>query len=240
MDIKRQVFDEIISRYHKMFAFEKANIERIAECIMKCIANQGVVQVCGVGHAEEFANELNYRAGGIAPVHALRVDDLYVRGIINEQEKKEFYRNRNNYLKFVELYDLRDEDLYILVSLTGSEPLLIEIAKQAKEKAQTVIVICNQADITSAVKQEETIFDYCDYALDICAEQKDMLVEISGVKVGQSWTTTANVMAQMITGEVYHCYQKAGKECPILLSANLKDADIHNNALTDIYGRRVR
>lgn len=239
MDIKRKVFDEMITRYKTMHIFEKVNIERTAQLIKECILHGGVVQLCGAGHAEEFVNELNYRAGGIAPIHAFRVNDLYIRKLISEEEKAEFFEHEENAEKFISFYELNDKDMYILVSLTADEPLLLELAKKARAKGQRVVFICNKAHC-KLKESKEAIFEYCDVVLDMGAAEKDVLTYIGEEAIGQSWTTTANVMAQMITSEVYRLYHEEHTPCPVLLSANLKGADVHNNLLTDSYGKRVR
>lgn len=237
MDIKKQVFDQIIKQYSTMYYFEKELITKTAEVIKECVEQRGVVQVCGVGHAVEFANELNYRAGGIAPVHALNPDVLYVKGDLTQEQRDNFYNNSDNIEKIKKYFVLDSRDIYVLVSHTGCENLLLEIAKQAKQNFQKVILIVNRNNLCF---KEESILDYSDLVLDICAESKDYVAEINNVSLGRYWTSVSNVMAQMITAEVYHLYQKEKKDCPILLSANLKGADVHNNALTDIYGKRVR
>lgn len=237
MDIKRKVFDELIFRYNRMYAFEKANIEAAAKLIKGCVENGGVVQVCGVGHGEEFRNELNFRAGGMAYVHGINVDDFFVRNMITSKQKEEFFDHRENADYLDSFYEFDDRDIFVLVSLKGDEELLLEIAKRAHAKHQKVIAVCNRANTT---KKTQDLLDICDLVLDICSDSDDSLVNFNGQPFGQAWTTVSNVMAQMITGEVYRLYHEEGKECPILLSANLKGADIHNNALTDPYGRRIR
>ena len=72
------------------------------------------------------------------------------------------------------------------------------------------------------------------------ADEPDLAIDIDGVKTGQLSSTVANVLAQMLTAEIYNYFVSKGKEAPILLSANIKGADVHNNSLTDPYGRRVR
>ena len=67
-----------------------------------------------------------------------------------------------------------------------------------------------------------------------------LITEINGLKVGQLSSTVSNVTAQMLTAELYDWFKSQGKEAPVLLSANIKGADVHNNTLTDPYGRRVR
>ena len=72
------------------------------------------------------------------------------------------------------------------------------------------------------------------------SEEPDLALDVHGVKTGQVSSTVSNVMAQMITAEMYKYFIDQGKEAPILLSANVKGADVHNDSLTDPYGRRVR
>ena len=72
------------------------------------------------------------------------------------------------------------------------------------------------------------------------ADEPDLALDIDGIRTGQLSSTVCNVIAQMITAEIYNCFVSKGKEAPVLLSANIKGADVHNNSLTDPYGRRVR
>ena len=82
--------------------------------------------------------------------------------------------------------------------------------------------------------------DYCDLYLDMMADDPDVAVDLDGLKVGQIGNTVSNVMAQMLTAEIYNYYVSHGKEAPVLLSANVKGADVHNNSLTDPYEGRIR
>ena len=74
----------------------------------------------------------------------------------------------------------------------------------------------------------------------MCADDPDVALDIEGVKTGQLSSTVTNVIAQMLTAEVYKYFVDHGKKAPVLLSANVKGADAHNNAFTDPYGRRIR
>ena len=44
----------------------------------------GVIQLFGVKHGEEFVNELNFRAGGLAPYHGIGLKDLILRNVITQ------------------------------------------------------------------------------------------------------------------------------------------------------------
>ena len=139
--------------------------------------------------------------------------------------------------KFYEAYELDDRDMYCLVDFYGREPLVIELAKRAKAKGQKVVGVVNKK---SYDKYDGMLLDYCDAWLDMSADEPDTALEVDGVKIGQLSSTIANVIAQMLTAEIYKWFIDHGKEAPVLLSANIKGADVHNNALTDPYGRRIR
>ena len=239
MDIKKQYFDLIKQRIDDAYAKENAQIKEVADLFANCMDNLGVVQLFGVRHGEEFVNELNYRAGGIAIFHGLKPKDLVLMKMVDQKDidSGAIYNDLSVIDKFNEAYDLDDRDMYCLVSFYGNEPLVIEMAKRAKAKGQKVVGVVNKK---SYDKYGGTLLDYCDAWLDMDADEPDTALEIDGVKVGQLSSTVANVIAQMLTAEVYKWFIDHGKQAPVLLSANIKGADVHNDSLTDPYGRRIR
>lgn len=50
---------------------EKETITRAAEAIAECIQKDGLIYVFGCGHSHMLAEELFYRAGGLAPIHPI-------------------------------------------------------------------------------------------------------------------------------------------------------------------------
>ena len=239
MDIKKQYFDLIKNKVEDAYSSQKEKIEMIGRMFGQCMENKGVVQLFGVRHGEEFVNELNYRAGGIAPFHALKFMDMSLRGFVEQKDvdSGEIYNDLSVIDKFNEAYELDDRDMYCLVSEKGNEPLIVELAKKVKENGQKVVGVVNKKTYD---KVGGTLLNYCDEYLDMNADEPDLALDINGVKTAQLSSTVANVIAQMITAEIYNYYVSQGKEAPVLLSANVKGADVHNNSLTDPYGRRVR
>ncbi len=239
MDIKKAYFELIKDRVSDAYEKQKDQIKAVAEMFSSCMENMGVVQLFGVRHGEEFVNELNYRAGGIAPFHGLKLKELVLKELLKQDEidSGEVYGDLSVIDKFARIYDLDDRDMYCLVSFYGNEPLIVELARRAKEKGQKVVAVVNRK---SYDKYGGKLLDYADLYLDMDADEPDLALDIGGVKTGQLSSTICNVIAQMITAEVYNSFVSKGKEAPVLLSANIKGADIHNNSLTDPYGRRVR
>lgn len=239
MDIKKQYFELVKQRINLAYDAQKDKLKKVAEMFGNCMDNGGVVQLFGYGHCEEFVNELNYRAGGIAYFHACRIKDLVLNGSIKQEDvdNKSVFQNGDLIEKFEKSYQLDDRDMYVLVSLAGDEPLMVELAKHCKAKGQKVVAVINKK---SYEKSGSRLLEYCDEYLDMCGEDPDVAIDLDVAKIGQLNSTVANVMAQMLTAEVYNYFVEHGKEAPVLLSANVKGADVHNNSLTDPYERRIR
>lgn len=237
MDIKKEYFECIKKTTKQTYNLQYEQIKDVANLFVSCMENGGVVQLFGVKHGEEFVNELNYRAGGIAQFHAYKIKDLILYGKVDQDDydSGKVYDDISLIDKFEELYELDDRDMYCLVSFYGNEPLLIEIAKKAKQKGQKVVGVINKKSYDGV-----GLLDYCDAYLDMNAQAVDTVLDIDGIKTGQISSTIGNIIAQMLTAEVFNCFNAQGKQAPVLLSANIKGADVHNNSLTDPYGRRIR
>ncbi|MDQ0155517.1 SIS domain-containing protein [Robertmurraya andreesenii] len=55
---------------------EKDSIQKAAQMISSCIQEDGIVHVFGCGHSHLLAEELFYRAGGLAPISPILIEDL--------------------------------------------------------------------------------------------------------------------------------------------------------------------
>ena len=239
MDIKKQYLDLLKQKIEHAYDTQLEKIEKVARMFGECMDNGGVVQLFGVRHGIEFVNELNYRAGGIAPFHKHQLADMMIRHMCTKDEvykTGEIYNRPEVYDQLTAFYDLDDRDMYVLVSERGNEPLVLEYAKRAKEMGQKIVAVVNMKYYE---KYGGTLLDYADEYLDMQSECPDLAIDIDGVKAGHTGTTVTNIMAQMLTAELYKYFIEKHGTAPVLLSANVKGADVHNNGLTDPYGKRV-
>ncbi|MDO4199094.1 MAG: sugar isomerase domain-containing protein [Erysipelotrichaceae bacterium] len=239
MDIKKQYFDAVKKRIEEAYDLQAEKLKTVASMFGECMENGGVVQLVGYKHDEEFVNELNYRAGGIAPYHAIKLKDMMLKGLIKAEdiESGKVFEDYSLIDKIPQAYQLDSRDMYVIVDFYGNKPLFVELAKRMKEEGHKVIGVVNKKTYD---EKGGTLLDYCDEYLDMCGDTKDVALDIDGIKVDQLSSTITNITAQELTAEVYSYYVSRGKEAPVLLSANIKGADIHNNSLTDPYERRVR
>ncbi len=239
MDVKKQYFELVKAGVERAYESQLPKIVRVASLFGECMESGGIVQLFGVGHGQELVNELNYRAGGIAYYHGLKFRDLILKGLVKQEDidSGAIYEDLSIADRFEEIYELDVRDLYCLVSVKGNEPLVLELARRAKEGGQVVVGVVNKE---SYDRYGGTLLEYCDAWLDMCADEPDTILDVGPLKTGQISSTLANIIGQMLTAEVYRYFTDRGKKAPVLLSANVKGADVHNNSLTDPYGRRIR
>ena len=245
MDVKKEYFALVKASINDAYLEESSDLKKVANIICDTMVNKGVVQLFGSKHANEFVNELNFRAGGLAPYHGMNVSILDEKGLVDHDiiESNAVYDDTKYLDLLLSQYKLDDRDMIIIVSQYGNEPLVVELAKRYHDNGQKVIAVVNMKSYEVALAKHESgkkLLDYADMSLDMGASEPDVALKIGDYRIGQTSSTIANVIAQMLTGEVYNCFIERGLEAPVLLSANIKGADVHNNALTDVYEGRVR
>jgi uncharacterized phosphosugar-binding protein len=240
LNVIEDYFDVLIKQIREVYQKQNNEICDIAKMMSECMFQGGVVQLFGTYQGMEFCNELNYRAGGIAYFHSYNIKDLLMRNIITNEEvyaTGEAYNKIDLVDEFEKIYELDNRDMYCIISQTGNEPLAIEIAKRAKEKNQKVVAIINKKTYD---KNNGELLNYVDEYIDLGYDDPDYSVNVDGIKCGQTNTTVANTIAQMLHAEIYRIFMEKKGEAPVLLSMNIKGADEHNAKLTDPYGRRIR
>lgn len=226
-----------------------ADIERDCEPVIKqaavmfaeCFEKNGLVQLFGVRHGMELSMELGYRAGGLMPFHQIKVSDLVLKGMISEEyaATEEIYHDPRIVEMLLHMYNIDKNDLFMITDFSGVDGIAIECALRAREHGHKVIAVINKKEEAARESRHvsgKKLSEVADLVIDNCGECPDTVVEIEpGVKMNQLNTFSGNIIAQMITAETYKYLTEQGRDCPVLLSANVAGADKHNRAISDKY-----
>ncbi len=133
---------------------QRENIMKAAQIMGDCMTENGVVQLFGIEHGRMFAMELFYRAGGLMPFHQISTLDLAIRGIVTEKEyqAKEFNDRSELVHHFWEIFQIEPQDMFIFISNTGCEGMMVEAALRAKAEGRSIIAVVSekQADKASS------------------------------------------------------------------------------------------
>ncbi|MBR3694296.1 MAG: sugar isomerase domain-containing protein [Erysipelotrichales bacterium] len=236
----KDFYDKALEVIESSVMLEREAIVEVASRMGECIRRNGVIQLFGVGHGRAFAMELGYRAGGLMPFHQFLVRDLALRNVISEREylSTDFLDHVEYAQMLYDLYHIEKEDLFIIISESGCEGLVVEVARLVKSKGHGVVAViskeASQKNDSRHVTGEKLI-DLADLVIDTHSHYPDTLFSVDKYDINQMSTILGNVIAQMLTAETYRYLRNLGIECPVLMSANVKGADVHNRKLSDQY-----
>lgn len=158
-------------------------VSRAAELIADCVRTDGVVQAFGTGHSQAMVLELAGRAGGLVPTNRLGIADLVLYGgdapsVLDDPllERRAGIADR--------LYDLaapRPEDLFVIISNSGVNKVIVEMALRVKERGHRLLAITSLAHtraVPAGHPSGKKLADLADVVLDNAAPRGDALLEL--------------------------------------------------------------
>ncbi|MFI7614167.1 sugar isomerase domain-containing protein [Nonomuraea terrae] len=216
-----------------------------AALLVAAIKAGGVVNAFGSGHSEAIAMEIAGRAGGLVPSNRLTPRDLVLYGgkppsvLTSELERDPAVAQ--------EIYDLAPvapQDVFVLVSSSGVNGTVVELARIVKDRGHPLIAITSvehSTRMTSRHPSGRKLLDLADVVLDNGAPYGDAVLELpGGGSYGAVSTITSALLAQMVVTEAVDELVALGETPPIYLSANVAGGDEHNKALESRYAGRIR
>ena len=138
-------YEEMMKVVDVLEGKEMDNIRKASEVCAETIAQGGVVHVFGSGHSVGFGMELAGRPGSLVPFHTIVTSDFVLHGKVSLAEFKDpdniFERRADIADRLYDLYDIRPQDSFIIISNSGINGVVIDFAIKAKQEGQKVIVV---------------------------------------------------------------------------------------------------
>jgi uncharacterized phosphosugar-binding protein len=240
------VFEVLSNSILKVKETQLNTLKTVARMFAERIQDDGVIHIFGTGHSKAFAMELSNRAGGLVPMHAMSIDDLmrYGKRDVDDINDPTLERDPNVARELLACYDIRDADAVILVSNSGRNGSMVEMAIQLKQRGLPVVCVTSLAhttQVTSRHPSGKRLFEVADYVIDNCTPYGDAALadERLSTKVCSLSSITGAVIAQVLTAEMTQCLLAAHYPVPVLMSANVDGADAHNETLRQKYEGRI-
>lgn len=219
-------------------------ITQVAVKLAGRIRAGGVIHVFGTGHSSVFAMEMCNRAGGLVPMQMILVGELQRRGVrtTSDIEDPSIERDPQVAHELFACYDIRPEDAAIIISNSGRNGAVVEMALLLKEKGLTVVCVTSMAHTSSVSSRHPSgkrLFEVVDDVIDNCGPIGDALLqdERLGTKVCSISSVTGAVIAQCLTAETIRTLLEWGVTVPVLRSSNLDGADEWNEQMRRRYDR---
>ncbi|MFD1414454.1 SIS domain-containing protein [Oceanobacillus jeddahense] len=235
-------FNQIADLLETVEKEEKEAMITAAEKVANAIQNGGIIHLFGCGHSHILTEEVYYRAGGLVPIHPIFHEPLMLHeGAVRSSDLE----RKNEYAKtFMEEQDIRQEDVVMILSTSGRNPVPVDAAKFAKSKGAYVIGMTSIGYASSQPSRHisgQRLFDAVDLVIDNHAPIGDALLSHEKVKVNFSPSSTVigAVLLNAIFAESIKKMTENNFEPPIFLSGNLEGSDEHNQMLIAKYKERI-
>ncbi|MEE0831580.1 MAG: SIS domain-containing protein [Longicatena sp.] len=203
-------------------------MDKCAEVIANTIEKGRVVHVFGCGHSQMFGEELCFRTGGLVPINAIMIPqyNIYPRARLSQLME----RNEGFAYGVLDAMNTSSDDTMIIVSVSGRNAAVVDMAQAAKAKGMHVIGVTSYNytnNVTSRHSSGLLLKDVADTVLDICGVYGDSVLEDE--RVSEKFCSTSTVVAMTllngIVGEVIQILADRGINPPIWVSGNVDRGD---------------
>ena len=238
----QQYFETVSQTLNTIFTQETDKIQQAGAMLAETLKKDGLLYVFGCGHSHMLAEELFYRAGGLAPVYPI----FETAAMLHEGAAKSSRIERmTGYAKHVmDRYPIGPNDVLLIVSTSGINPFPMEMAEAAKAKGAQVIGISSFAYLGNPSRHPEGkhLPDFCDICVDNHVPTGDATVQVcaDGTKAGPVSTIASIAIANSIVLHACEVLNNQGIEPRVFHSGNCPGADGYNAALINDYMPRVR
>lgn len=231
--------DSLCKRLSALKSDAAKPITEATDAIVETARRDGLAYVFGTGHSHMLAEEVHYRAGGLAlAVPILASATMLHEGAIASTTME---RTKGIVQPIFDRYDITSDDVLFVASNSGVNAAPLEAARIGKAIGCTVIAITSVAYSTETANGREKLADLADIVIDNGTPPGDAIVELPGTELKSGPASTAIGMAiiNAIFAQVAHRLAEDGHP-PIYLSANMPGAKENNRTLVERYAKRNR
>ena len=215
--------------------------ESVAACIdlfADALASGKMIHTFGTGHSHLLAEEIFYRAGGLAAIYPILDERLMLHKEVVKGSQNE--RLPGLAQELVNQHPIASGDVVIVISNSGGNQVTIDLVKLAQGLGAKVIAVTSVNHATSKSARSnaaEKIHHLADVVLDNSGVVGDALVRVAGSPMSAGPTSTViggALLQSVVVGTVAECL-KRGIQHEIFLSSNLAGGDENNAAIFDKY-----
>lgn len=217
-------------------------MEKAARLTADALMNGGFVFTFGTGHSHILAEEIFYRAGGLARVCPILEDALMLHTHAARSSMLERAPGLAALL-FDDIDCVKFGGVMFLFSNSGGNTVAVDMAMEAKKRGITPICITNithSKTITSRHPEGKKLMDVCDVVIDNMGCYGDAAVEIGEVTTGATSTVIGAMIMQAIVCRAVEICADNEKMPEVFHSANTKGGDEANEGFIRKYKPLVK
>lgn len=243
--MKLEYFKKIYRILEVVEREERDKILKAAFEVYNATLKNKSIYVFGASHAGILTQEAFYRAGGLININPIFAPEVSVeRSPITLTSKMERLIGYGEVI--AESVGFKKGDVLIVHSVSGRNPVTIEMANTAKLKDVTVIGITNMyysQRVKSRHPSGKLMYELCDIVIDNHGEIGDACIALKGApqKVAPTSTVVGAAILNSITSEAAKMLASKPEFdlVPVFASANMDHGDEFNKKLFERYKKVI-
>lgn len=235
-------FEKVKEILDNVLSTQSENIERAAIIIADTIERDGIIYTFGTGHSHCVAEEVIYRAGGLAPFDAILEPSLTGTTDVVKSEQMERIEGISKIV--LEHKRVTPKDCMIIISNSGRNSAPVEMAIECEKKGIATIAITSMEYTKSVSSRHSSGKKLCDTAkivIDNCGVFGDATIKIGDLNTPMG--STSNIIGSCIMHalimEAAQLLNERRIEPPIFLSGNLDNCKEVNEKLLERFWGRI-
>jgi len=218
-------------------------IDEAGTIVANTVMNNGFVYTFGTGHSHMMAEELFYRAGGLARVYPILEEALMLHnGAIKSTEMERL----GGYAELIlERYECTNRDCLIIASNSGRNVVNIEMANAAHKKGMKVIALTNLTHSKALQSRHSSglkLYQIADVVLDNQGCLGDASIHVAEIDRNIAATSTslgAMILHTVVISAIEQMIDK-GHVPEVFSSSNLDEGDEINNKILARYSAIIK
>ncbi|MEU0399027.1 SIS domain-containing protein [Streptomyces sp. NPDC006197] len=239
-----QFFDAAIGLLKEVRDGDSAEISAAGAAIAAAVANGNRLFAFGAGHSSLAAQDVVYRAGGLALMNLLAVPGVVGVDVMPATLGSALERVDGLAGAVLDSSPVKAGDVLIIISLSGRNALPVEMAMNARALGLTVIGVTSVAYATETKSRHLSgtyLKDHCDIVLDSRIAVGDAELTHEGIEApfAPASTVVTCALMQATMAAAAEELVRLGIEPPLLRSGNVDGGHEWNGRVMNEYGDRI-
>ncbi len=239
-----QFLDAAIDLLRRVRDEEADGIEAAGTLLADTVRDGGRLFAFGAGHSSLAAQDVVYRAGGLALMNLLVVPGVVGVDVMPATLGSALERVGGLAGAVLESSPLRAGDVLVIISLSGRNALPVEMAMSARALGVRVIGVTSvayAAETTSRHASGTFLKDHCDVVLDskIAVGDAELTLDTVPTPFAPASTVVTSALMQAVMATAATVLAAHGTEPPLLRSGNVDGGHDWNTRVLDEYGDRI-
>ncbi|WP_317443965.1 SIS domain-containing protein [Streptomyces collinus] len=237
-------FDAAIGLLQRVREEEAEAITAAGTLLADTVAAGGRLFAFGAGHSSLAAQDVVYRAGGLALMNLLAVPGVVGVDVTPATLGSALERVDGLASAVLDSSPLRAGDALVIISLSGRNALPVEMALGARALGVRVIGVTSVAYATETSSRHSSgtfLRDHCDIVLDskIAVGDAELTLDTIPAPFAPASTVVTSALMQAVMATTAATLADRGIEPPLLRSGNVDGGHDWNGRVMTEYGDRI-